>query len=109
MNRVPVILLLLSFSYSQSMVLLLETRDNNLEESGIEVKDTARENHKHIKENIDSPENEAIKNLMVKSGEDYQRNCCGPSGYCKACKDQSSSKQTGSVALPIWIQQKYGK
>ena len=37
------------------------------------------------------------------------RYCCGPSGYCKPCKDQSIPAQTGTVALPLWIQQLYGK
>merc|ERR1711962_988523 len=34
--------------------------------------------------------------------------CCGPSGYCKPCKDQTKD-QRGLVVLPLWIRQLYGK
>jgi len=34
--------------------------------------------------------------------------CCGPSGYCKPCKDQSQGER-GVVVLPVWIRQLYGK
>ena len=108
-DLIPVVLFLLSLSESSSRVLFLKTKDSNLEEEGIVVKDNIKENHKSKQNIIDSSEDEAIQNIVVKAGEDYQRNCCGPSGYCKACKDQSIPAQTGTVALPLWIQQRYGK
>jgi hypothetical protein len=83
----------------------------------MDVKDEIKANQKNKLNNIHSPEYEAIQNSVIKGGEDYQlgtnspnlRYCCGPSGYCKPCKDQSTPAQTGTVALPLWIQQLYGK
>ena len=34
--------------------------------------------------------------------------CCGPSGYCKPCKDQTRPVG-GPINYPAWISQIYGK
>ena len=34
--------------------------------------------------------------------------CCGPSGYCKPCKDQTQPVG-GPIDYPAWISQMYGK
>ena len=34
--------------------------------------------------------------------------CCGPSGYCKPCKDQTRLAG-GPINYPVWISQIYGK
>ena len=34
--------------------------------------------------------------------------CCGPSGYCKPCKDQTRLAG-GPINYPAWISQIYGK
>ena len=35
--------------------------------------------------------------------------CCGPSGYCKPCKDQTRPVVGGPIKYPAWIAQIYGK
>ena len=37
------------------------------------------------------------------------RYCCGPSGYCKPCRDQSETQRPGTPVYPAWIAQLYGK